>query len=200
MATDLVNVGNFRFVPEAEAARLRLQDEGIQAFLSNAELVNMTWFLGNATGWVKILVPGDQAAAARAALGVLREEQQARRLDHEAPADAAKCLVCGESLPLRESGCPACGWSYAAEDDAAGADPLLDQGDAPGRAAASAGSEPLDQRHAAESPVRSDLDEDAAEKAETDATNFRLLVGILVFGIVALWLLPKLREMFQRIM
>jgi hypothetical protein len=64
MTDDLVTVGQYQFLAEAEAARMHLDAEGIPAFLSDAETVNMDWLLGNAIGYIKLAVPRGQADAA----------------------------------------------------------------------------------------------------------------------------------------
>jgi hypothetical protein len=175
---DLVKIGDFRFVPEAEAARLRLAEAGVQAFLSNAELVNADWFYGNATGWVKILVPRDQVDAARAVLDALHDENRDR--GSGASPDAAPCLACGAALPAGGSRCAACGWTYANADQAEGR----------------VGGQ--NSRSPAAPPATPALDEDAAEQAETAATNARLIWGLIVGGVAAAALLPALRDIIQR--
>jgi hypothetical protein len=205
VATELIFVGNFRFVNEAEAARLRLAHHGIQSFLSNAELINVDWFYGNATGWVKIFVPADQAIAARELLDALRDETQARqrerkaarrRRDQHAPADeGAMCLACGERLPADGTSCAACGWSYAsAVDDEPG-----DAAAEPDRFALAAQPSPVPA-----SPSRSSIapsttatpDDDAAEQAETSATNFWLLIAVAV-GLLGFLMLEGIRGRVQ---
>ncbi len=191
MANDLVAVGNFLFVPEAEAARLHLQEEGIQAYLSNAELVNMDWFLGNATGYVKILVPDDQAVAAREVLETLRSQKQARARDSSAAIDGSVCLSCGEKLPAEQSTCSACGWSYVAqheEEDAVSHSATVSDD-------ASLSSQVVPEEDEA---AKDEADEDAEEQAETSVTNRRLLIGLFLGGLIALWLLPLLRAAFRR--
>jgi Putative prokaryotic signal transducing protein len=73
MADELVTVATFEFLPLAEAARAQLIAEGIPAFLSDAETVYMAWWLGNALGYIKLLVPEAQAQRAR---GILDEAQE----------------------------------------------------------------------------------------------------------------------------
>jgi hypothetical protein len=112
MPETLVTVKTLQFLPEAEAAKMHLAEHGIRAFLSDAEVVNMDWLLGNALGYVKLQVASDQAEAAQAAL---REFTPQRREEDET-ADAADvadtCLSCGAILPAGQSVCASCGWSY----------------------------------------------------------------------------------------
>lgn len=115
MADELVTIGDFQFVAEAEAARMYLEAEGIRAFLADAETVTMDWLLGNAIGYVKIQVPREQAEEALAVL----EKMRARREKHEGDdeeGDIPACLSCGAKLPAARSSCSACGWSYANDE------------------------------------------------------------------------------------
>jgi rubrerythrin len=117
MADELVTVQTYRFAPEAEAARMHLEGEGLTVFLADKEIVNMDWLLGVAVGNVKLQVPQSQAARARALLG----EMEAKRQERAEGADdegTGVCLACGAAIPEQESKCPACGWTYAAGDDA----------------------------------------------------------------------------------
>src|SRR5262249_36983543 len=107
----------YRFLPEAEAAKMYLEAEGISAFLADAETVNMDWFLANAIGNIKLQVPSAQAETAGALLGRLREKQQQRRERGEGE-ESAVCLACGISMSEEASTCPACGWSYTGGEEA----------------------------------------------------------------------------------
>ena len=78
-ADELVVVAHYPFRTAAEAARLRLEAEGIPAFLSDAETVNMNWFLANALGWIKVLVPAAEAERAAAILRDVEERRLIRR-------------------------------------------------------------------------------------------------------------------------
>jgi hypothetical protein len=48
MPDRLVTIETFQTLPEAEAARMHLSAHGIEAHLSDAEVVNMVGLLGNA--------------------------------------------------------------------------------------------------------------------------------------------------------
>ena len=74
-ADEPVVVAHYPFRTAAEAARLRLEADGIPAFLSDAEVIDMNWFLADAIGWVKVVVP---AAEAEGAAAILRETEQRR--------------------------------------------------------------------------------------------------------------------------
>jgi hypothetical protein len=114
MAEDLVTVQTYRFAPEAEAARMYLEGEGLTAFLADAEIVSMDWLLGNAVGNVKLQVPRSQAQHAQ----FLLEEMDARRGEAGGAESAGDCLACGAEIPEWKTTCPQCGWSYDSGKDA----------------------------------------------------------------------------------
>jgi len=111
MADDLVTLATFRFASEAEYTKWALEQEGIQAFVFDGNTVTADWFLGNAIGYVKLMVPGSQAEAALKIVqrnpGLLDEPQM--NVDDDAPD---RCLSCDELLPEDSDRCPSCGWSY----------------------------------------------------------------------------------------
>src|SRR5262245_58550718 len=109
---ELVTIGNFEFVSEAEVAQLRLQAEGITAFLRDAQILNMDWLLGNAIGYVKLQVPSEQAEAARKLLALSTQEIESPSGD----PDAITCLACGTTLSAFQRQCTKCGWSYAVHE------------------------------------------------------------------------------------
>jgi len=79
-ASEPVTVAYFPFRTAAEAARLRLDAEGIPAFLSDVEIVDMDWLLGNALGWIKLNVPAAEAERAAAILQPVEQRRLIRRL------------------------------------------------------------------------------------------------------------------------
>jgi Putative prokaryotic signal transducing protein len=114
MAVELVTIERFPFLPDAEAARDLLTDQGIRAFLSDEQTISINWLLGNAIGYIKLQVPSDQVEKAQS---VLREQQEVaalRRSGHE-DGDATACLACGAAIPRDRQDCPSCGWSF--DDD-----------------------------------------------------------------------------------
>jgi hypothetical protein len=119
MTDDLVTVGNYQFLPEAQAACLHLEAEGIRPFLSDAETVNMDWLLGNAIGLVRLQVPRSQAEAALAVLERTRARRGGQEDKPPETAEAPACLSCGAELPPGGATCASCGWSYAAGADEA---------------------------------------------------------------------------------
>jgi hypothetical protein len=111
MAGDFVTIATFTTLPEAEAARLRIETEGIPTVITDAEIVNMDWLLGNAVGYIKLQVPAARAVAAQALLDQIAAERRERlsRLDD---ADEPTCLACGADMPDDADRCPACHWSW----------------------------------------------------------------------------------------
>lgn len=78
---NLVTVGTYTTVGEAEAARLLLEADGLTCFLTDAETVTMNWFMSNAVGGVKLQVPESQADNARRALARSVGQRKKRNLD-----------------------------------------------------------------------------------------------------------------------
>lgn len=120
MEDQLVTVETYQFLPQAQAAQLQLEGNGIQVFLADAETVNMDWLLGNAIGNIKLQVPRDQAEEALNLLEDMRHKASERLDDEDDEEDGpyTECLVCGAEIPEEQSCCPCCGWSYAPEETA----------------------------------------------------------------------------------
>lgn len=70
MPAELVQIATYPNAAEAEVARAALEGEGIKSYTADDDLVSMVWLLGNAVGYVKLLVAADDAERA---LAVLRE-------------------------------------------------------------------------------------------------------------------------------
>ncbi len=119
MEEQLVTVETYQFLPEAQAAKLQLEGNGIRVFLADAEVVNMDWLLGNAIGNIKLQVPRDQAERALALIEQIRD-QAGKRRDAKDHAEETECLACGAKIPEDQSRCPSCGWSYADEGNGVG--------------------------------------------------------------------------------
>lgn len=115
MSDSFVTVATFTTLPEAEAAKLHLESEGIPARVTDAEIVNMDWLLGNAVGYIKLQVPESNAAAAAAMLETIAAERRRRREANEGDswdaADDDLCLACGAAMNGAAT-CPQCGWSF----------------------------------------------------------------------------------------
>ncbi len=89
MADKLVTIASFRFLAEAEAARMHLEGAGVPAFLSDKEVVNIDWLLGNAIGYIKLQVPESQAEAAQAILEPVEEDWEPSPEEYSHPDDDA---------------------------------------------------------------------------------------------------------------
>jgi hypothetical protein len=131
MPDDLVTIRGFEFLHEAEAARMCLEAEGIQAFLADAETVNMDWGLGNAVGYIKLQVPTSQSDRAAETLTRFVTAHAGRAAMSD---DAGACLACGADIPATSPRCPACGWSYAADEDVSPDKSTTDEDSAVGEA------------------------------------------------------------------
>lgn len=121
MEDQLVTVETYQFLPQAQAAKLQLEGNGITVFLADAETVNMDWLLGNAIGNIKLQVPAEQADQALTFLDEMREKARERREAEEEEDDdeRVKCLACGAKIPENQARCPSCGWSYTGEENGA---------------------------------------------------------------------------------
>jgi hypothetical protein len=75
-AAEPVAIATFHATFEAELAKTRLEDAGIPAFLTNEQLVNVNWLLSNATGGVRLFVPAEREAEARALLATEVSEEE----------------------------------------------------------------------------------------------------------------------------
>ena len=121
MSDRLVTVATYQFLPEAEAARMFLQEEGVRVFLADAETVNMDWLLGNAIGNIKLQVASSEAERASGLLKELGERAQERaetewnlEEDEDAPL---RCLSCSQLMDEEATQCKHCGWSYEEGSD-----------------------------------------------------------------------------------
>ena len=117
MSAEFVTIGTYRTLPEAEAARLNLEANGLTTVLADAETVAMDWLLANAIGNIKLQVPPAQVEAATALLNQLQVKRREREQQREDDA-ATTCLSCGAELPEDLTECSECGWSYAETEDA----------------------------------------------------------------------------------
>lgn len=125
---DLVTVASFNSLAEAGVARGALEAEGIPAFTADVETASMDWRLVQAVGWIKLQVPKAQAEQAVRVIEAARRLDAARREAEElqggdplaSSGGDERCLACNAILPESETVCPACGWSYVAENDSVG--------------------------------------------------------------------------------
>ncbi|MDZ4688097.1 MAG: DUF2007 domain-containing protein [Planctomycetaceae bacterium] len=99
----LIPVATFATPEEAEIGRSVLDAEGIPSFLENSNTVGMLWHLGNATGWVKLLVGEDHAEQAAELL------QPTRREDARGILSAPWSCTCGAEVDAGFETCWQCG-------------------------------------------------------------------------------------------
>ena len=113
---NLVTVGVFQFVAEAELMQSSLENEGIPAYLTNDHIIAMDWLLATAVGGVKLQVAHEDAEAA---LQIVNEFQCKQRNRHRTNATLPNmvfdCENCGRKIEFssaRAGGvetCPLCG-------------------------------------------------------------------------------------------
>lgn len=65
MPSDWIAIATFSQPVEAHLARTKLESEGIPCVIGNENLVRVDWFLSNAVGGVKVMVPRWEAEHAR---------------------------------------------------------------------------------------------------------------------------------------
>ena len=106
MTDELVTIGSYEFVAEAEVAQMFLRENGVNAFLRDQSIIAMDWLLGNAIGYVKLQVPQSQFETARELLATLTEDSTA---DGEGTSVRSRvCSSCGLALDGVTEICPAC--------------------------------------------------------------------------------------------
>ena len=71
---ELVTVGIYSHVYEADLAVSRLESEGIMAFAADEFMVNLNWLYSNAIGGVRLQVPAPDAERAREILSTDESE------------------------------------------------------------------------------------------------------------------------------
>lgn len=121
MEQDLVTVGTFDSRAEADLCKVFLEQEGIQAFVADANLVGgANWLFSNAVHGIKVDVPAADAARAVEVLSRF-EQNRARTIetdleedDANAPRIEVVCESCGKTVafPAVTAGttqaCPEC--------------------------------------------------------------------------------------------
>jgi hypothetical protein len=106
-----VTVATFTTLPEAEAAKLHVESEGIPANIVDAEIVSMDWLLGNAVGYIKLQVPQSHAHTVATLLESQRADRRRRRELAEGRPEEDLCLACGAAMG-GSTACPQCGWTW----------------------------------------------------------------------------------------
>jgi hypothetical protein len=111
MSDQLVTIERYKFQPQAETARIALDQAGILAFLQGLFGSNTGLSTGITSGWIELQVEPARVSEARAVLestpGLLWEDKP----DY-GNLDDNKCLSCGQIMPPKAKRCPACGWSF----------------------------------------------------------------------------------------
>jgi hypothetical protein len=106
MTDELVTIGSYEFVAEAEVAQMFLRENGVNTFLRDQSIIAMDWLLGNAIGYVKLQVPQSQFETARELLATLTEGSTS---DGEGTSVRSRvCSSCGLVLDGVTEICPAC--------------------------------------------------------------------------------------------
>lgn len=122
MAEELVTLMTFEFANQAEMAKWVLEQEGIHAFVADANIMNTGPFVANAIGYAKLQVPAAQVEAAREVFarnpGFFKPRYLSLHADEETVEAANEvCLECGEPMPEEADKCSACGWSYGPPEE-----------------------------------------------------------------------------------
>ncbi len=111
MSDQLITIERYKFQPQAETARIALDQAGIPAFLQGIFGSNTGLSTGITSGWIELQVEPSRVSEARAILestpGLLWEDTP-----DDSNLDDNKCLSCGAVMPAKSTRCPACGWSF----------------------------------------------------------------------------------------
>ena len=95
MAT-LVTIATYHSLPKAEAARIFLAHEGIEAVLVNESIVAMDWLLMNAVGGVKLQVATQDVELASGFINKFEADQQERLKSQAKEFVRFNCSECGK--------------------------------------------------------------------------------------------------------
>lgn len=99
--TTLVSIASFDNNIEAEAARAKLENEGIPAFLKDENIVSTIWLYSNAVGGIKLEVSSEDEARAR---DILQRKEEAIKVDHQiGTGSELVCPNCQSDNIKRES-------------------------------------------------------------------------------------------------
>jgi hypothetical protein len=181
MPEDFVPVAAYGTPLEADLAKNYLEAEGILVLLSDDATVGWFWYLGNAVGGIKLLVPRDQVERAAAVLAARPGGQPESCVEAGQGAEASgtggvACARCGARMDPDMDYCPACG---EAPPDATRASP-----DSPAGNGRAAGEEELEEQAA--SPG-----DDLANRA-LRAAILGLILCPPLLQVYSLWLLLRL--------
>lgn len=104
MPDELLPIATFVRPAEAVAARVALEAQGIMCFLKDENIISMDWLLGNAVGYVKLIVPASDAKRARELLDTQFDDWPTFT-----QGQIWKCPQCGEEAARPFDTCPHCG-------------------------------------------------------------------------------------------
>jgi hypothetical protein len=117
--SDLVTIASFYTTAEAETLRAVLAEEGITAFVTDAEVASLNFLWTPAIGGVKLRTSTDDAERARAMIAA-HGGYRYGKIDYDSSDGSMPCLACGTTIAALADACPQCGWSYELEHVAAG--------------------------------------------------------------------------------
>lgn len=120
----MTTVASYPLQMEAHLAIARLQSAGIAARTENEFNVTFNWLASPALGWVRVVVPDEDAEAAMALLAAKPEEAGLLRCPHCGSAEVhvraldpwgAVCVLLKIPLPLRNAtvDCRHCGKAHS---------------------------------------------------------------------------------------
>ena len=92
--TTLVTIATYHSLPKAEAARLLLAHNGIEAVLSNESIVAMDWLLMNAIGGIKLQTSSQDAERATKIIDEYEFDQRERLKSQATEFIRFKCSEC----------------------------------------------------------------------------------------------------------
>ena len=110
--TEFVTVQSFDHRAQADLLVLLLHQCDIPARLADEHIVAMDWALANAIGGIKVQVPVAHESQAREV--ALRFKAESKLLGDQLSSanDEDYCLSCGKAMPVDQSVCTHCGWTY----------------------------------------------------------------------------------------
>src|SRR5262245_43385325 len=109
MSESFVTVAGFQSAVEAQLACARLQEEGIEAFLTGDIAADTFGGFSGLGGSLQLQVAQGQVGRAQEILSALATGQSLDE-DWEGQAESAVwvCSLCGEPVPLEQGTCPSC--------------------------------------------------------------------------------------------
>jgi len=106
---ELVTIASFYTTAEAETLRALLEESGIPAVVSNAEVAGINFLMTPALGGVKVQTAAQDAAQAQELIAAHGGFRHGMIDDNDG---TVKCLACGTTIEDDDDTCSKCGWSY----------------------------------------------------------------------------------------